>query len=834
MSLNFETCYVSCGCNKCCHAADWGRNGLICYAVCNSVAIYDPAFAQDSGKVINTLHGHTERVNCVRWLKNPSNSSENAFISASADGSAIIWSWDDKLCSYIQEVVLKGHTNVVNIADGLVRLCPGNKYIPEETPFIAVTCSIDSTVKIWKRIDEKDIRLVDSLDWGSGFCLDVKLVVLPDSEITVMACAAHDNSIHLYCEKGLQEENEEHIFEKLYVLVGHDDWVRGLDFTIDAQDNVYLASASQDTFIRVYKISQQNPHLRAKRIQNVQIDGELETEVKMVTIQGQTNAYHYAISLETILAGHEGWVYGVSFCNPYVKNSGGNTCGGQDGSGDLRDPRIKLLSSSMDKTLIIWSQTGSGTWTEELRLGEVGGNTLGFYGGKFRFDGRAVFAHGFQGSFHMWGFNRESKTWEPKTVVGGHTAEVMDLSWDVQGNYVLSVGSDQTTRLHAPWCSKDTKELTWHEMARPQIHGYDLTSVVVLSEYKFATGAEEKVIRAFIAPNNFIDNFQRLSKKTYGESKGKGEDLPQGASVPALGLSNKPVFEQMKKEGFIVNDEYPDLYFSPIHLTKPPTEENLLQNTLWPEVQKLYGHGYEIYCLAARSDGSLLASACKATIPEHAGIILWNAKTWLLVQKLTSHQLTVTQMAFSPNGKYLLSVSRDRRWTLFVVQDNGKNYEMLSTGDKNCLHSRVIWCCAWTCDSETFATGSRDGKIGIWSEIKPNEQDFTKNVKLMTSVDISTDSVTALAFAPVMTRDGHLMAVGLKSGAIHLYQYANGIVENTNISLDGHQLSVKRLSFRPKPGRTGEDDNENSDVIQLASCGSDHILKVYDIFFQLL
>lgn len=46
----------------------------------------------------------------------------------------------------------------------------------------------------------------------------------------------------------------------------------------------------------------------------------------------------------------------------------------------------------------------------------------------------------------------------------------------------------------------------------------------------------------------------------------KIEDLPQGATVPALGLTNKPVFEQMKKEGYIVDDDYPDLYFSPIHL----------------------------------------------------------------------------------------------------------------------------------------------------------------------------------------------------------------------------------------------------------------------------
>lgn len=48
-----------------------------------------------------------------------------------------------------------------------------------------------------------------------------------------------------------------------------------------------------------------------------------------------------------------------------------------------------------------------------------------------------------------------------------------------------------------------------------------------------------------------------------------------------------------------------------------------MENTLWPEVQKLYGHGYEIYALAATNEGRLLASACRSTRPEFAKVILW-------------------------------------------------------------------------------------------------------------------------------------------------------------------------------------------------------------------
>ena len=46
---------------------------------------------------------------------------------------------------------------------------------------------------------------------------------------------------------------------------------------------------------------------------------------------------------------------------------------------------------------------------------------------------------------------------------------------------------------------------------------------------------------------------------------------------------------------------------------EPPVEAHLLQNTLWPETQKLYGHGYEVYCLATSPNGCYVASACKVS-----------------------------------------------------------------------------------------------------------------------------------------------------------------------------------------------------------------------------
>ena len=64
-----------------------------------------------------------------------------------------------------------------------------------------------------------------------------------------------------------------------------------------------------------------------------------------------------------------------------------------------------------------------------------------------------------------------------------------------------------------------------------------------------------------------------------------------------------------------------------------------------------------------------LMAALQATQKEHAAVILWSTASWKQVQSLAFHTLTVTQMTFSPDDKFLLAVSRDRTWSLWKKQD---------------------------------------------------------------------------------------------------------------------------------------------------------------------
>ncbi|RMC15730.1 hypothetical protein DUI87_07933 [Hirundo rustica rustica] len=492
----------------------------------------------------------------------------------------------------------------------------------------------------------------------------------------------------------------------------------------------------------------------------------------------------------------------------------------------------------------------------QVRVGEVGGNTLGFFDCQFSPDGLMIIAHAFHGALHLWKqATVNKKEWTPEVVISGHFNSVEDVQWDPEGEFIISVGSDQTTRLFAPWKRKEETEVTWHEIARPQVHGYDLRCLAMIGRFEFVSGADEKVLRVFRAPKIFIENFSNITgipmEKLCSQ---QSSDLPEGATVPALGLSNKAVFEgdmavqpDEDEESFnTISNQYPEIYFQPLILTEPPPEDHLLQNTLWPEIQKLYGHGYEIFCVACNNSNTLIASACKASKKEHAAIILWGTTSWKKLQSLSFHNLTVTQLAFSPDDSFLLAVSRDRNWSLWRKQDSSESgpvFTCCAYTDKNtAVHSRIIWSCDWTPDSKYFITGSRDKKVIIWGQCdlsvitEGNELD---SIKPCSTVLDAGDSVTAVGISRVLTPDGrYIVAVGLENGKIILHTWKQSGKEpaladwTTSVKIDNsqsHALAVKRLCWRHHAGRAGHNDENSSKWLQLASCGADHCVKIFNV-----
>ncbi|XP_067555416.1 elongator complex protein 2 isoform X2 [Pseudorca crassidens] len=646
---------------------------------------------------------------------------------------------------------------------------------------LIVSAASDSTIRVWSK-QGSEVTCLQTLDFGNGFTLALCLSFLPNTDVPILACGDDDCKIHLF----VQQKDQ---FQKVLFLSGHEDWIRGVEW---AAFGIKIA---------------------------------------------------FAVTLETVLAGHENWVNAVHWQPSFYKD------------GVLQQP-VRLLSASMDKTMILWApDEESGVWLEQVRVGEVGGNTLGFYDCQFSEDGSMIIAHAFHGALHLWKQNATNpREWTPEIVISGHFDGVQDLTWDPEGEFIITVGNDQTTRLFAPWKRKDQSQVTWHEIARPQIHGYDLKCLAMISRFQFVSGADEKVLRVFSAPRIFVENFCAITGQSLNHVLcNQDGDLPEGATVPALGLSNKAVFqgdiasqpsdeeELLTSSGF----EYHQVAFQPSILTEPPTEDHLLQNTLWPEVQKLYGHGYEIFCVACSNSKTLLASACKAAKKEHAAIILWNTASWKQVQNLIFHSLTVTQMAFSPDDKFLLAVSRDRTWSLWKRQDTispelDPVFSLFAFTNKiTAVHSRIIWSCDWSPDGKYFFTGSRDKKVVVWGECDSSDDSTEHSIGPCSSVLDVGGAVTAVSVCPVLNlSQRYVVAVGLECGKICLYSWKKTdqvpeindwrhCVETSQSQ--SHTLAIKKLCWKNCNGKAEQNEAEGTEWLHFASCGEDHTVKIHRV-----
>lgn len=115
-----------------------------------------------------------------------------------------------------------------------------------------------------------------------------------------------------------------------------------------------------------------------------------------------------------------------------------------------------------------------------------------------------------------------------------------------------------------------------------------------------------------------------------------------------------------------------------------PFESELAAATLWPEIEKIFGHGYQVtrcmtsrmvfqdsppkqsITLAVSNARTLIATACQSTTPDHALIRLYDTERFLPYgEPLSGHSLTVVRITFNRDDRLILSVSKDRTWCLF-------------------------------------------------------------------------------------------------------------------------------------------------------------------------
>lgn len=275
----------------------------------------------------------------------------------------------------------------------------------------------------------------------------------------VLATGGLDHKVHLYCGESTGKVCKLHCnstlrFDYLIIislmtqiilflqflhaceLKGHTDWIRSLDFSLpicvdNGEKRLFLVSSSQDKSIRIWKmalhVSTDNSEVsyRKEDILASYIEGP-------VLLAGSSS---FQVSLESLLVGHEDWVYSVEWQPP------------PHSLDDEYQQPMSILSASMDKTMMIWRpERTTGIWVNTVTVGELSHTALGFYGGHWAPDGKAILAHGYGGSLHLWrNTGVDYENWQPQKVPSGHFASVSDIAWSKSGEYLLSVSHDQVS-----------------------------------------------------------------------------------------------------------------------------------------------------------------------------------------------------------------------------------------------------------------------------------------------------------------------------------------------------------------------------------------------------
>ncbi|KAJ7377066.1 Elongator subunit elp2 [Desmophyllum pertusum] len=302
--------YVSVGCNRTPLCVDWGRNGWVAYGACYSVALYRPKRTKcDSfGRVELVLNGHKDRVNCVKWIPRPGFEKENELVSGSTDKTVIVWQRKaEQDCTWEVSAILEGHQGAVNSVAAIT---------DKRTRTIIVSASADSSVRIWDRKQPGNaFTCLQTVSFGNGFILALAISIFPETAVPVIACGGEDSKVHLFTEKDDK-------FVKVQSLPGHEDWIRGAEFALEDGGDLLLASCSQDGFIRIWRIALANKSQEANSdaLQDAFEELKLTSNVFSVIDKGVDK--EFSVVLESVLTGHEGWIYGVHW-HPAIRK--GNT-----------------------------------------------------------------------------------------------------------------------------------------------------------------------------------------------------------------------------------------------------------------------------------------------------------------------------------------------------------------------------------------------------------------------------------------------------------------------------------------------------------------------------
>lgn len=205
-------------------------------------------------------------------------------------------------------------------------------------------------------------------------------------------------------------------------------------------------------------------------------------------------------------------------------------------------------------------------------------------------------------------------------------------------------------------------------------------------------------------------------------------------------------------------------------------------------IHKLTSHGSTAYCVAFSPDGKQLVSCGGDRMLK-----LWNVATGKLLWSKSVHTSTIRGVDFSPDGTMIATGSYDRTIKLW----DAKTQKLIRTFTGHKSSVRII---DFSPDGKLLASAGSDNQIRIW--------DVATGKSLKTLIG-HTQTVRSVAFRS----DGQLLASSSSDKSVRLWNVKTGALVTV---LAGHTSSARSVAFSP--------DNRT-----LVSCSLDNTVRLWDV-----
>lgn len=229
-------------------------------------------------------------------------------------------------------------------------------------------------------------------------------------------------------------------------------------------------------------------------------------------------------------------------------------------------------------------------------------------------------------------------------------------------------------------------------------------------------------------------------------------------------------------------------------ITSPPAEvQRTLAFMAWqPGARRqLVGHTGEVWGVTYSPDGGFILSGAG---DGDNSIIMWDAQTGEVLDRLTGHDDRVYVVAITPDGRFAASGSQD---TSVIIWDMESREIVHRVSRGNQGHTVPIFSLAFTPDGSQLLSGAADGTIIVWDVATGEQVNRFGDIhsQHILDMDISTD--------------GELVFSGSFDGTVRLWELASGdIVE----AFEAGQSQITGSRFLPD-GNGGVTSDQDANVI---------------------